>query len=478
MIIFVLKLSETLEHQPTIHYYGLDGKPVGKSYQSPLSHKKIIEHCLEAIHFSQNSPLIITVGTHRDIADQCKESIEKKDQQLEALNDAKCFRVLYKNAKKKECIYSVNGQVPQDEDKKVAKQIRKNIISKSPTPIKMPIAWFGLEVLLQNSSHDGILSLSECQSHAKKMFIEGDTFSAALNYLVHQNVFLYYPEVLPQTVFCDPQVVLSKVSELVEYLHKLRGNADEDEEGEAYIARFKDWGLLSKELLGKFEKFYVKDLFTPDDLLKLLESRHAIAVMESGDYFMPALLPHLNLDKILLYLKQGTPLVLRFVNSCIPNGLFCCLVAHLTKGDKSSRWDVCTKCKDEPLCLYRNCISFTRYGHRETVTLIDMFSYIAIHIQADKAKDSMKVCSEIRDCIYKGISIASTVLGYSGVQFEDAFICPCTCSPDLHMATVEKGEKYIWKCSIATAWSGDFTEDQAMWFAENTISTGGEWFVC
>ena len=488
VIIFVLNLSETLENQPTIQYYGHNGKPVGKSYQSHLSHKKIIEHCLEAIH-SQNistessRPLIITVGTHRDDADKCEEPIEMKDQQLETLNDTKCFRVLYKNAAKKKWIFPVNGRAPQDEDKLVAKTLRKNIVSVSSTPIKMPIAWFGLEVLLQNSSQDGILSLSECQLHAKKIFIEGEAFSAALNHLVNQNVFLYYPEVLPQTVFCNPQVVLAKVSELVEYLHKLRGSdgdegadGDQDEEGEAYIARFKNWGLLCKELLGKFKKFYVVDLFTPDDLIKLLESRHAIAVMESGDYFMPALLPHLNLEKILQYLKQGTPLLLRSVNSCLPNGLFCCLVAHLTtKVNKSSRWRVSTKCKDEPLCLYRNCISFTRHGRHETVTLLDMFSYVAVHIHVDKANSSMLMCSEIRDCIYNCIYFACNMLGYNDFRFEDAFICPCACTPDPHVATVEKGDKYIWKCSIQTAKSGYLSADQAMWFAENTVSTGGEW---
>lgn len=67
------------------------------------------------------------------------------------------------------------------------------------------------------------------------------------------------------------------------------------------------------------------------------------------------------------------------------------------------------------------------------------------------------------------------MLGYNDFRFEDAFICPCACTPDPHVATVEKGDKYIWKCSIQTAKSGYLSADQAMWFAENTVSTGGEW---
>ena len=207
VVIFVLNLSEELSHQPTIEYYGADGKPVSRPYRSSLSHKQILQHCLGAMCSQDARPLIITVGTHRDAADRCSESIEEKSQKLKALLDAGSFRVVYNGEELEEVIFAVNGKTPQDEDRHVAKVLREEIISVCPQPIKMPIAWFGLEVLLQRSSHDGILSLVECQGCAKRLHIEGDAFSAALHHLVHHNVFLHYPEVLPQTVFCDPQVV-------------------------------------------------------------------------------------------------------------------------------------------------------------------------------------------------------------------------------------------------------------------------------
>ena len=221
VVIFVLNLSEELSHQPTIEYYGADGKPVSRPYRSSLSHKQILQHCLGAMCSQDARPLIITVGTHRDAADRCSETIAEKSQKLKALLDAGSFRIVYNGEELEEVIFAVNGKTPQDEDRHVAKVLREEIISVCPQPIRMPIAWFGLEVLLQRSSHDGILSLVECQGCAKRFHIEGDAFSAALHYLVHHNVFLHYPEVLPQTVFCDPQVVLTKVSEIVEYHHKL-----------------------------------------------------------------------------------------------------------------------------------------------------------------------------------------------------------------------------------------------------------------
>ena len=266
--IFVPKLSEELSHHPTIEYYGADGKPVGKPYRSSLSHKQILQHCLGAIHSQDAHPLIIIIGTHRDAKDSCAETIQEKNQQLQALLHSTHSTVLYCGEGMDELIFAVNGLSPEDVDRHVAQVLRKKIVSKLPQQfIKRPIAWFGLEIVLQRSSHDGILSLAECQACAKRLHIEGDVFSAALHHLVHHNVFLYYPEVLPQTVFCDPQVVLSKVTELVEYHHKLRDNPDKRLPVTSDLVIFRDHGLLSVEILRKFPKHYKEGLFTPQDLL-------------------------------------------------------------------------------------------------------------------------------------------------------------------------------------------------------------------
>eukprot|EP00731_Ephydatia_muelleri_P004130 Em0002g306a len=266
--IFVMDLSEELSHQPTIEFYGADGKPVSRPYRSSLSHKQILQHCLGAMCSQDAQPLIITVGTHRDAADRCSESIQDKNQQVMELLDAGRFRVLCNGEELTEAIFAVNGKTPQDEDRVVAKVLRKKIVSLCSKLMKMPIAWFGLDVLLQRSSHDGILSLVECQGCAKRLHIEGDAFSAALHHLVYHNVFLHYPEVLPQTVFCDPQVVLTKVTELVEYHHKLRDSPDKGVAAERDLVKFRDHGLLSVELLKKFSKHYTEGLFAPQDLLK------------------------------------------------------------------------------------------------------------------------------------------------------------------------------------------------------------------
>ena len=221
----------------------------------------------------------------------------------------------------------------------------------------MPIAWFGLEVLLRKSSHDGILSLAEGQVCAKRLHIKGDAFSAALHHLVYHNVFLYYPEVLPQTVFCDPQVVLSKVTELVQYHHKLLYSPDEGAAAKSYLLKFRDHGLLSPELLKKFPNHYQEGLFTSHDLLQLLVSVGAIAEIRDSVYLMPALLRHLDFKQVSKYAEQYISLIIRPTQGCIVSGLFCCLVAYLLSSSNLSLWKVCMEW-NKPLCLYRNCIAF------------------------------------------------------------------------------------------------------------------------
>ncbi|KAL5506803.1 hypothetical protein EMCRGX_G008543 [Ephydatia muelleri] len=465
--IFVLNLSEELSHQPTIEYYGADGKPVSRPYRSSLSHKQILQHCLGAMCSQDARPLIITVGTHRDAADRCSESIEEKSQKLKALLDAGSFRIVYNGEELEEVIFAVNGKTPQDEDRHVAKVLREEIISVCPQPIKMPIAWFGLEVLLQRSSHDGTLSLVECQQCAKRLHIEGDAFSAALHYLVHHNVFLHYPEVLPQTVFCDPQVVLTKVSELVEYHHKLLYRPSGGVAAKGDLVKFRDHGLLSVELLNKFSKHYTEGLFTPHDLLKLLVSVGAIAMVgdEGIEYLMPALLPHLDSGQVTKYCQPGTSLIIMPSQGCIPSGLFCCLVAQLLSPTNHSPWKVCME-RGKPLSLYRNCITFQLKHTTELVTLVDMFSYILLHIDTI----SGKVCREVRGCVHSGIKRACGILKYQGVQFEDAFMCAgalCTSDPP-HLATVVSEKK--WKCSILGHQCGDLCEGQLMWFGESVVT--------
>ena len=97
-----------------------------------------------------------------------------------------------------------------------------------------------------------------------------------------------------------------------------------------------------------FPKHYQEGLFTQHDLLHLLLSVGAIAVIKDGVYLMPALLCHLDSVQASKYVEQGTSLIIRPTQSCVASGLFCCLVAHLLSPSNHFSWKVCIN-RDKPL---------------------------------------------------------------------------------------------------------------------------------
>lgn len=472
--VFVLNLSETLSHYPTIEYYGSDGKPIGKAYQSPLSHEQILHRCLGAIYSQDkdSKPMIITVGTHRDTEHTCSESIEEKNRKLDLLfdpNNFRAFRLVQSLAK---AIIPLNCKVPTEEDKMVAKVLQNGISQDALSKVKkMPIAWFGLEVLLRKSSHGGILTLSECPECAKKLHIQGEVFSAALHHLVHHNMFLYYPEVLPQTVFCDPQVILSKVSKLVQFYYKLKTHSDECalQLVDTNILRlFIDHALISVELLDSFfGNLFVEGQFSSKEFVSILVNRSVISAVNDKDYLMPSLLPHLEPKETVTYCPkcdQISALAIHFKRGCAPTGVFCGLVAYLISAKNPYGWKVCMD-RRKPSCLYRNCIMLVMKCPG-IVTLTDNLSYFEVHVDGA----SIDQCREIKECIHNGILSACAALNYSDVDFEDGFACPGTrCSVDPpHVAVVtcsltSIGHVYKWRCTIIERQQGDLNGCQLVW---------------
>ena len=62
----------------------------------------------------------------------------------------------------------------------------------------------------------------ECLEVAHGLHLDESTVEAALIYLDELSLIFYYPEILPNLVFTNPQVLLDKVSELVKVYHMTR----------------------------------------------------------------------------------------------------------------------------------------------------------------------------------------------------------------------------------------------------------------
>ena len=458
VIIFVLSLYGNHSHSPTMEYCGANAK----QEQPFLSD---IQHCLVKYCSQGPKPLIITVGTHRDEENK-SETCTKNEQLLALLNHFKC-PVLYCDERiNNNVIFAVKCYRPEDADMGVAQFLRDTILAQTQLHVEVknvPTSLLVVEIcFLKNAQPGGVLTFDDCLEHCRPWQLE----KAALKHCFKKSnvLFLNY-ERNGDTVFCNPQVILSKVTELVKYCHQLRNNPG--------FVPLRDKGRLSLQVLIKpqFQEYYTEDLFAPQDLLDLLSIHSAVYLVDTrnGEYLMPVLLPLFSTQDH--NPQTGASLMINFTDGYIPSALFHSLVCHLL----SSGWEICED-DAKPVCLYQNCIKLCYRVHARHVTLMDMFSYIEVHVDNVKEEDFKKwdylAYREIRRAVHSGIKMIAP-----NVLFEDAFLCTATnCTKNGHHLAVVYCSN-TWKCTILNSQMGYLKrEDQLMWFdrqESSSAKTGG-----
>ena len=377
-------------------------------------------------------------------------------------------------------IFPVNAKTPDVEDKKVASEFRKLVHTSCPYgQDDIPIAWFVLEQLIHlHAAGKGvagkgvsIVSTKDCRLIAQRLKMDDDSFYAALKYLVALNIFHFYPTILPNVVFCHTQVLLSKISELVEHSHMLRGSSGATGSVCGGWVRFRDEGIITVEFLQDFKEHYVAGVFTPNDLLKILNALLITADFGEGEYFMPSLLYELkpeNLDDYRCGIASFPPplLVCYSGTSWLPSGIFTSLISYL---QNVSHWKIVRK-SGKPDCLHRNCIKFRlQDGQHGSVTLIDSLTHFEVHLASHKPV-SLMVCSKIHKAIFNGLKQAENALSYTNLHPKEAIFCSGErCKPTPHPAGVSADRK-SWTCLTDDDVGGELTEDQTVWFsfAEDT----------
>ena len=500
-MIFVTKLSERLDHHPQIAFYE-QGKPVSQPYPSLLSHEEILKCSVQALQSrvhaegesQSTTPILLVVGSHRDREWRCFETRADKNKRLISLLSPALQKhlVFYGDA----LIFPVNAKNPGKEDRKVASEIRKAILQAASTvePQKTPLGWYVLEIALHRLASflgRGILTRQECLQMAHKLHLSEEGFEAALDHLSKLNVILYFRNVLPNLVFCSPQVLLDKLSELVRYNYQLRTTQSAITDR---MLMFRDKGLVTLEFLQDFPKHYEANLFAPTDLLQLLEHRLIIAQVEEGMYFMPFILPDLPPDQVVRHRVQpsspAAALVVLFPGGVAPTGSFCALVASLLSTQHPPHWELLPSSTNpgRPECVFRNCIIFKLpKGAPGSLILVDSFSFFEAHVDAP-IQVASSLCLAIRDSILQHLRTAADALQYKQLRPEIAFLCEDHSQPHLslwqqffsrqtvltHPATLSDiGETWWWRCTLTPdKVYGELKERHLIWL--NPTSTIGE----
>ena len=475
--VFVFRLDIALDSRPIVELYA-DGKPVGTLYTSAQTIEQLLQHCVRTMHshgaFSGEYPQIIVVGTH---ADKMKESLQETLKQTnekisKILSSLLKKQIVYSKPCDEEVVFPVNAALPGRTEKDIVDQIREIVLGEESIikPVKIPLKWFGLEVLLEEMARTferGVFSKEECLAAAKdKLFFEEDSFNAAIVYLHELSVLFHYPDILPDVVFADAQVLLDKVTELVVKAYEIERLLKQKQQ-RALSAEWKDFHDFARVdvkflSLKEFKKHYVQNIFEPQHLVHLFKKLFIFASINKTELFVPCLLQSLDDDQVnklrVQHSSPFSPLVIKFPEGGPRKGVFCSLICFLTSDP--SRCSILLKHgASSPVCLYRNCIQFDFCPG--WVTLIDAYTHFEVHVQVkSKLTDEVcrKVCQRIYNTIWKGVITVSNKLRYYESSPTLALFCPCGIGKP-HIAKVDS-EIEMWICSEDSGNCNMLTEEQ------------------
>ena len=486
--VFVFRLCDDLAKHPVVEFY-VDGKPVGSSFTSAQSIEQLLQHCVRCIHSHRSPtgsesecPQIMVIGTH---VDQEKKSSETRDEKnrkiLQILSPLDQKQIVYHNLSEKKVLFALNAMARGNIEEISVKQIREALLSEgSMKPVDIPSRWFALEILLEEMTQAlkrGVLNKEDCTIAAiEKLHFEEDAVDAALQYLDQVSAILYYPKILPNVVFADPQVLLDKVSELVFKSTEIEKLSKEQALTGDWI-KFHEFGLVTIKFLSRevFSKHYVPGLFEVDDLVLLFKKLLIFATFSKSEYFVPALLRHLDSKAVDDHRVSSIPcLVLQFPRGGPRQGIFCALLCWLVSPENDSRgpWSISVDDIGSPVCLFRNCIQFDLPKSPAAIILIDTYTHFEVHVDIPH-KLSSKLCpkifSAVKESIFKGLHKASLNLGYFNSTPTSALLCPCG-KEDAHIASADL-DLDCWTCSLNRRMCDELTPLQRLWLVATPVAT-------
>ena len=476
-IVLMQKLNERLDFKPTIRYRGEGGK-VGKGYTSQLTNEQILYQYVQGVQSQETK--VFVVGTHQEMEDKCEDG--NRDTKNKKLLET--FRTvlkgeqlqLYKVETPDQLMFPVDSIRRGTNDETVAEEFRERVMQNCiGAKVKIPLPWFILEQLLQLVAEKmkvNVLSIAECcEAAEQKLLMPRNICEAAIRYIGKLNIIFYRPILLPEVVFCNAQVILNKITELVRCNHALRTSNESNPDivphcmnsGEGL--KFRDFGQISSKLLeDAFPSHYRDHLFRAADLLQLLEGLLIAGKLENGMHFIPSLLPNLAVEEIASHRvtseKHPAALAVYYPKMLLPIGVMPSLIVYL---QNTCEWKIYEKESGDPNCMKHNCIEFKLPGGKPgLLTLIDSTKFLEVHVKAT-LKRAADVCPQIKHDITSGLQVVHKSLHYDPPNPEVGFLCSGECgNQEVHLAIMDDNRE-SWTCSKDPCIGEDLNQRHILW---------------
>ena len=479
--ISVFKLNEALSAHGEVVLYN-DGQPLNDPYESYYSHEQVIRHDLQAIQSEaiqsgmEEMPNLAFVGTFLDEEDKCSETPDMKDDRLQSIitemlppEMQEC--VITPGGSLKQVTFRINARTPGKRDFDTVDGLKRALLIHSRVkPRDLPLKWHGYEValhMLMEELKRQSLSRNECEFIAHKLGFNLTSLNAALHYLRQLNIIAYY-DVLPNIIFGSSQVILDKITELVYYSLELK-------KGQTALSgsqrKFVKQGIVSLQFLQSpaLSKHYIRELFQPEDLLKVLISQLVVSAVGAKEFIMPCVLEVSSIypSPPITEGNVRSSFILHFSKKSPMFGVYCCTISSLMT---DAGWKLLTE-GGEVVQVARNSFTFeVPMGLPGKLTFLDpISSYLEVildlpAIVADKHK--VTLYPTVRNAFFTAIMKAMETLHYDVQVPEVSYLCPdksSRCSAIPHPATIDVSRSFL-KCSLKpSSVCFPLTEEQKIW---------------
>ena len=475
LVMLFVKLNERLDTLSCTAFTDEEGKWFQEQCPSLLTNEQVLVQFVHTMmckaQCEGRHAMFMVIGTHKDLMDQCDETLAQKNERLASLFFPALEEVLIMNGV--EVIFAINALEPDKEDEKCFDLIRHKVSEEGlamelVTP--MSFLLFQNDLIRYGQEHGKrVVSLEECEAIAGRLKMDRQGVEAALIHFNMLSMFLYMPSVLPDRVFLDPQIALDSVNRVVGHSYKVGCGAVPG----LAPAESRLWkeGVVTSEMLDgdMFSSCFVAGLFEAKDALKLFYSLNIAAPLSESEFIMPAMLQTLLTDATKQYLptpsEHVAPLLLHFHKSRIASGVFCS--THTCMRSKYG-WTTCyvfNQGKKVPECLYRNAVKLQHPSKPIKLTFIHAQKHFEVHVDAAQA-ELPSVCPQIRNILLDAVDSAARIFRYTDSRASVAFQCPCS-PDDVHTATPNDDLTHL-KCTITESITqAPLTEGQKVWLGLN-----------
>ena len=345
MNIICTKLTESLSDKPQF-FYSLDGKFFNQPRQLRMTNLQLIEHFVRSIIASKNAvivkgnkrlPLFMIIGTYFDKIKGLKlksfESLQSKNELLfSTLHEFRDHFIFYKDDPM-EFIFPVDNHCKWNR-KKISLYFRQRIMSYQKhigITLPIPVRYYMLEMrITEEASQEehGMISLDSCYTIGANLGMGRIDVVKFITYLHSMVLFLFFPDVLPNVIFTNPQYLLDMLSALIRFsfVESLEDILPENQclEGDAQRVFHED-GIFDISLLCKLCLPLDSPLFSEKKFLKLLQYLHIIAPLSTTEtlkqYFMPVVLPPCEVTEeyTSVFTMSCDPMLITFKTKLIPH---------------------------------------------------------------------------------------------------------------------------------------------------------------